>query len=160
MTKPFSLATLMNLAEHSNESAIRRLGQLNLLQQSAQQKLNTLQDFRRDYQSQMQKGIQEGMSPVELRNFQQFIYKLDEAIAQQRKQLEKSQASTQQGRDEFDVTRRKLKSLDTLRQRHIEAQRKIADKAEQKAQDEHSDRAAARRMSDHEEQDSQAKNEH
>jgi flagellar FliJ protein len=90
------------------------------------------------------------MSPVELRNFQQFIYKLDDAIAQQRKQLERSQASTQLGRDEFDVTRRKLKSLDTLRQRHVETQRKIADKAEQKAQDEHTGRAAARRMNAHE----------
>lgn len=160
MTKPFSLATLMNLAEHHNESAIRKLGQLNLLQQSAQQKLNTLQEFRSDYQSQMQKGIQEGMSPIELRNFQQFIYKLDEAIAQQRQQLEKSQASTQLGRDEFDITRRKLKSLDTLRQRHVETQRKIAEKAEQRALDEHSGRAAARRMSEHEEQDDQPKNEH
>ncbi|OGS81083.1 MAG: flagellar export protein FliJ [Gallionellales bacterium GWA2_59_43] len=160
MTKPFSLATLMNLVEHSNESATRKLGLLNQQQQSAQQKLDTLLEFRRDYQSQMQKGTQEGMSPIELRNFQQFIYKLDDAIAQQRKQLEKSQASTQLGRNEFDVTQRKLKSLDTLRQRHIETQRKIAEKAEQKAQDEHSGRAAARRMSDHEEQDNQPKNEH
>lgn len=158
MAKPFSLATLMNLAEHHNESAIRKLGQLNLQQQSAQQRLDTLLEFRRDYQLQMQKNIQEGMSPVELRNFQQFIYKLDEAIAQQRKQLVKSQASTQLGRDEFDITRRKLKSLDTLRQRHVETQRKIAEKAEQKAQDEHSGRTAARRMSDHEKQD--PKNEH
>jgi len=150
MSRPFSLAVLMNLAEHHNESATRKLGLLNQQQQGAQQKLDTLLEFRRDYQAQMQKSIQEGMSPVELRNFQQFIYKLDEAIAQQRKQLERSQASTQQGRDEFDVTRRKLKSLDTLRQRHVETQRKIADKAEQKAQDEHAGRAAARRMNEHE----------
>jgi len=150
MSKPFSLTTLMNLAEHHNESATRKLGLLNQQQQGVQQKLDALLEFRRDYQAQMQRGTQEGMSPVELRNFQQFIYKLDEAIAQQRKQLEKSQASTQQGRDEFDVTRRKLKSLDTLRQRHIETQRKIAEKAEQKAQDEHTGRAAARKMTEHE----------
>lgn len=160
MTKPFSLATLMNLAEHSNESATRKLGLLNQQQLSVQQKLDTLLEFRRDYQAQMQKGAQEGMSPVELRNFQQFIYKLDDAIAQQRKQLERSQASTQLGRDEFAVTQRKLKSLDTLRQRHIETQRKIAEKAEQKALDEHSGRVAANRMSDNEEQDSLSKNEH
>ena len=147
MTKPFSLTPLLNLAEHDNESAIRKLGQLNQLQQSAQQKLETLLDFRRDYQAQMQQGVQEGMSPVELRNFQQFIYKLDEAIAQQRKQLEKSQASTQLGRDEFNATQRKLKSLDTLRQRHIEKQKKIAEQAEQKALDEHTGQSTARKMS-------------
>lgn len=150
MSRPFPLATLMNLAEHHNESAIRKLGLLNQQQLGVQQQLDTLLEFRRSYQTQMQEGVQEGMSPIELRNFQEFIYKLDDAIAQQRKQLEKSQASTQQGRDEFDVTRRKLKSLDMLRQRHIESQRKIAEKAEQKAQDEHTGRAAARRMTEHE----------
>ena len=147
MTKSFSLAPLLNLAEHHNESAIRKLGQLNQLQQNAQQKLETLLEFRRDYQAQMQRGVQEGMSPVELRNFQQFIYKLDEAIAQQRMQLKKNQASTQLGRDEFNATQRKLKSLDTLRQRHVETQKKIAEKIEQKMLDEHTSQAAARKMS-------------
>lgn len=153
MSRPFPLATLMNLAEHDNESATRKLGLLNQQQQSVQQQLDTLLEFRRNYQTQMQDGVRGGMSPVELRNFQEFIYKLDEAIAQQRKQLEKSQASTQLGRDEFDNTRRKLKSLDTLRQRHVETQRKIAEKAEQKALDEHAGRAAARRMTEHEHDD-------
>lgn len=148
MAKPFSLATLLNLAEHHNESATRKLGQLNQQQHSAQQQLETLLEFRRDYQAKMQKGTEEGMNPPELRNFQQFIYKLDEAIAQQRRQLENSKASTQLGRDEFDITRRKLKSLDTLKQRHLETQQQIADKAEQKAQDEHTGRMAARRMSE------------
>lgn len=152
MAKPFSLATLMNLVEHDNEAATRKLGQLNQLQQGAQEKLDTLQEFRRDYQAQMQKGVQEGMSPAELRNFQQFIYKLDEAILQQRRKLESSKASTQLGRNEFDAMRRKLKSLDTLRQRHEESERKRADKAEQKALDEHTGRAAARRMSEAEDE--------
>lgn len=147
MAKSFSLAPLLNLAEHHNESAIRKLGQLNQLQQSAQQKLATLLEFRRDYQVQMQQGVQKGISPVELQNFQQFIYKLDEAIAQQRKQLERSQASTQLGRDEFNASQRKLKSLDTLRQRHVETQKKIAEKVEQKVLDEHTGQTAARKMS-------------
>lgn len=148
MANPFSLTTLVNLAEHHNDTATRKLGQLNQQEQSAQLKLETLLEFRRDYQAQMQKSTEAGMSPTELRNFQQFIYKLDEAIAQQRRQLENSKASTQLGRDEFDATRRKLKSLDTLRQRHIETQKHIAEKAEQKALDEHTGRMAARRMSD------------
>lgn len=148
MAKPFSLATLINLAEHHNESATRKLGQLNQQEHGAQQQLETLLQFRRDYQTQMQKCTETGMSPAELRNFQQFIYKLDEAIAQQRRQVENSKASTQLGRDEFDITRRKLKSLDTLRQRHDETQMQIANKAEQKELDEHTGRMAARRMSD------------
>lgn len=148
MANPFSLITLVNLAEHHNESATRKLGQLNQQELGAQQQLETLLEFRHDYQTQMRQSTEAGISPTALRNFQQFIYKLDEAIAQQRRQVENSKASTQLGRDEFDATRRKLKSFDTLKQRHDETQKHIANKAEQKELDEHTGRMSARRMSD------------
>ena len=69
MTKPFSLQPLVNLAEHQNESATRKLGQLNKQQQSAQQKLDLLYQYRKDYQNRLQEAIRNGMSTVELRNF-------------------------------------------------------------------------------------------
>lgn len=143
MTKPFSLQPLVNLAEHQNESATRKLGQLNKQQQSAQQKLDLLYEYRKDYQNKLQEAIRGGMSPVELRNFEQFIQKINHAIGQQLKAVEQSKTSTQIGRNEFDTARRKLKSLDTLKQRHIETQKKAEQKTEQKAQDEHSGRLAA-----------------
>ena len=146
MIKPFSLQPLMNLAQHQNDSATRNLGKLNKQQQSAQEKLETLQQYRRDYQTRLQESTQTGMNPVELRNFQEFINKLDEAISQQLKAVEQSKISTQIGRGEFDTTQRKLKSFDTLQQRHIEEQKKVADKSEQKALDEHTGRFASQKM--------------
>lgn len=152
MTKPFSLQTLMNLAQHQNDSATRKLGQLNQQQQSSQQKLDILLEYRKDYQTRLQEATRSGMSPADLRNFQQFINKLDEAISQQLKAVEQSKISTQAGRGEFDTTQRKLKSFDTLQQRHIETQNKVAGKAEQKALDEHSGRLAAYKMNNTENQ--------
>jgi len=153
MAEPFSLQPLVKLAQHQNDSATRRLGQLNKQQQSAQEKLETLQQYRRDYQTRLQEATQNGISPADLRNFQQFISKIDEAIGQQLKQVEQSKVSTQNGRSEFDTTRRKLKSFDTLQQRHIEEQKKVAEKSEQKALDEHTGRMAAYKMNDIEDQD-------
>ena len=138
MTKPFSLQSVMNLAQHQNDSATRRLGQLNKQQLSAQQQLETLRQYRKDYQVRLQASTQGGMDHAELRNFQEFINKLDEAIAQQLQTVEQSKVSTQ----------RKLKSFDTLQQRHIEEQKKIAEKSEQKSLDEHVNRAAVRKMLD------------
>lgn len=152
MTKPFSLQPLMKLAQYQNDSATRRLGQLNKQQQGAQQNLDTLLEYRKDYQNRLQEAARNGMSPADLRNFQQFIDKLDEAISQQLKLVEQSKASTQTGRNEFDATRRKLKSFDILQQRHIEKQKKIAEKSEQKTLDEHTGRVAAYKMSNIEEQ--------
>lgn len=146
MTKPFTLQPLIDLTQHQHETATRKLGQLNQLQQSAQQKLDTLLEYRKDYQNRLQEAAQSGMDPVQLRNFQNFINKLDEAISQQRKALEQSKVSAQIGRAEFDTTQRKLKSFDTLHQRHVEMQRKIAEKSEQKMLDEHTGRMAAYKM--------------
>jgi len=152
MTKPFSLQTLMKLAQHKTDSATGRLGQLNRQQQSSQQSLDTLLEYRKDYQTRLQEAARNGMSPADLRNFQQFINKLDEAIGQQLKQVEQSKASTQAGRNEFDAARRKLKSFDILQQRHTEEQKKIAEKSEQKTLDEHTSRMAAYKMNNLEEQ--------
>jgi len=152
MIKPFSLQPLMNLAQHQNESATRKLGQLNKKQQNAQQQLDTLLEYRKDYQARLQAATRNGMDPAELRNFQQFINKLDEAISQQLKAVEQSKASTQAGRGEFNTAQRKLKSYDTLQQRHIEAQNKVAVKSEQKALDEHTGRLAAYKMNNTEDQ--------
>ena len=150
MIKPFSLQPLMNLAEHQNKSATSKLGQLNRQQQDAQQKLDMLREYRKDYQNRLQEATQSGMDHAGLRNFQQFINKLDEAINQQIKAVEKSKLSTQTGRDEFSITQRKLKSFDTLQQRHIETQREANGKLEQKAQDEHTSISTARKMIDSE----------
>jgi len=143
MTKPFSLQTLLNLSQQQNDLAMRNLGQLNKKQQSAEQILDTLLEYRKDYQKRLQENTRDGMNPADLRNFQQFINKLDEAIIQQLKVVEKSKSSAQVGRGEFDTTQRKLKSFGTLQQRHIEKQNKIAVKTEQNILDEHSSRLAA-----------------
>lgn len=152
MIKPFSLQPLINLTQHQNETATRKLGQLNRQEQSAQQKLDTLMGYRRDYQNRLQEASQNGLDQMQLRNFQHFINKLDEAIAQQRKAVEQSKVSTQMGRAEFDATQRKLKSFDTLQQRHIDTQMKLAEKSEQKALDEHTSRMAAYKLNNPENQ--------
>jgi len=143
MIKTFSLQPLMNLAQHQNDSATRKLGQLNKQQQSAQQKLDILLEYRKDYQTRLHETSRNGMDQAELRNFQQFIDKLDDAISQQTRLVEHSKISTQAGRSEFDTTQRKLKSFDTLQQRHIEEQKKAGRQSEQKAQDEHTGRFSA-----------------
>ncbi|HUV99443.1 MAG TPA: flagellar export protein FliJ [Gallionella sp.] len=142
MTKPFTLQPLINLAQHQNDSATRKLGQLNKQQLSAQSKLDMLQQYRKDYQARLQAATQNGINPAELRNFQEFMSKLDEAISQQLKLVGQSRLSTQAGRGEFNTAQRKLKSFEVLQQRHTETQNIAAAKSEQTALDEHTGRFA------------------
>lgn len=142
MTKTFSLQPLVHLAQQKNDAATKKFGQLNKQQQAAQAKLDTLLQYRKDYQTRFQDAVQNGMNQSDLRNFQGFIQRLDEAISQQRSINEQMLNSVQVGRNELQDTQRKMKSFDTLVQRHMENEKKLEAKSEQRLQDEHTGRHA------------------
>jgi len=142
MTKIFSLQPLVHLAQQKNDAATKKFGQLNKQQQAAQTKLDTLLQYRKEYQTRFQEAVQNGMNQSDLRNFQGFIQRLDEAIAQQRSINEQMLNSVQAGRNELQDAQRKMKSFDTLAQRHMESEKKLAAKSEQRLQDEHTGRNA------------------
>ncbi len=143
MTKPFSLQPLLHLARQKNDAAIKNLGKLNQQQQAALTKLTTLQQFKMDYQAKFQEAARIGMASADLRNFQDFIYRLDQAIKQQEGVLELTTHSVKAGQTELTELNRKMLSFDTLEQRHIDAEKIREAKIEQKIQDEHSGRFAA-----------------
>ncbi len=148
MIKPFSLQPLVHLAQQRNDAAAKKLGQLNQQQQTAQEKLDALLQYRRDYQLKFQEAAQLGMSPVDMKNFQDFIGRLDQAIRQQQSAIEKARIGVQNGRAELLDTTRKMKSFDALAQRHVEAEKKLEAKQEQRTQDEFTGRFAAYRAAE------------
>ena len=143
MAKKFSLQPLVHLAQQQNEAATRKFGQLNQQQQAAQAKLETLLQYRKDYQTRFQEAEQNGMNQSDLRNFQGFMFRLDEAIALQRNVNEQACGMLQVGRSELQEAQRKMKSFDTLAQRHLDNEKKLAAKSEQRQQDEHTGRISA-----------------
>ena len=143
MANAFSLQPLVHLAQQKNDAAIKKLGLLNRSQQAAQSKLEMLQQYRKDYQEKMQHAEKNGMELEELRNFQDFIYRLDDAITQQSAVVSQTQISAQKGRSDLSEAQRRMKSFDTLSQRHTETEKKLETKIEQRIQDEHSGRHAA-----------------
>jgi flagellar FliJ protein len=143
MAKPFALQPLLHLAKQKNDAAVKSLGKLNQQQQAALTKLETLKQYRKDYQEKFQEAVKLGMSSTDLRNFQDFIYRLDQAIQQQEGVLDLTTHSVKAGQVELTETKRKMQSFDTLAQRHIDAEKIREAKIEQKIQDEHSGRFAA-----------------
>lgn len=148
MIKPFSLQPLVHWAQQKNDAATRKLGQLNQQHQTAQQKLDALQQYRKDYQLKFQDAAKNGMTPDDMKNFQDFIGRLDQAIQQQTAVIKKTQAGVHNGRSELMDTTRKMKSFDTLAQRHADAEKKQEAKNEQRVQDEHTGRFTAYRAAE------------
>lgn len=143
MTKSFPLQPLVHLAHQKNDAAARKFGQLIQRQQTAEAKLETLLQYRKDYQARFDQALQNGINHSDLRNFQDFIKRLDQAIAQQREAIEQVRRSVQAGRNELQQSQQKMKSFDTLAQRHLTNEKKLEAKFEQRLQDEHSGRASA-----------------
>jgi len=143
MTKLFSMQPLVHLAHQKNDDATRKFGQIIQQQQAAQTKLHTLEQYREDYQTRLQQAVKNGITQISLRNFQDFIRRLDEAVAQQRNVIEQIRLSMNAGRNELANSQRKMKSFDTLAQRHLESEKKLEEKLEQRQQDEHTGRHSA-----------------
>lgn len=143
MTDPFRLKPLQDIAHLKSDQAARELGRLNNRQQSAEEKLAALQQFRHDYQVQYQAAAQQGMSAADMHNFQAFLQRLEQAILQQQQAIEQAQANVRQGQRELLDSTRKMKSFDTLAQRHADQERVQQGRAEQRQQDEQSGRFAA-----------------
>ncbi len=147
MSDVFRLQPLVNLSQSRNEAATRQLGQLNQQQQAEQKKLDTLLQFRKDYQEKFVQASQDGMDQARINNFQNFLNRLEEAVQQQRGVMEQANQSLQQGQVRVQETRRSMKSFETLAQRFADALKQQQNHVEQKVQDEQSGRFAARQAS-------------
>jgi flagellar FliJ protein len=101
----------------------------------------------------MLQAEQSGMALQDLRNFQDFIYRLDDAIAQQNIAVTHAQNQLIKGRSELTEAQRRMKSFDTLAHRHAESEKKLDAKIEQRIQDEHSGRSMAYRNAEHNAED-------
>ena len=143
MPKAFALQPLRQLSQQKNDAATRQLGLLNRNQLAAQNKLEMLQQYRKDYQQKMQQAERDGMDLQELCNYRDFIYRLDDAITQQNAVLAQAKHSVQQGLAALSDAKRRMKSYDTLAQRHLDTEKKKEAKIEQAIQDEHNERRAA-----------------
>jgi len=140
MSEKLPLATLIELAQNKADEATRRLGQLQTAHTSAAEKLELLNSYRQEYLDQLQTHLHDGVSAAHLRNFRQFISTLDTAIEQQLALTNQADARLVHGRSEWQRTRCRLNSFDTLAER-VQHQEALAEnKRAQRDSDEHTSR--------------------
>jgi flagellar FliJ protein len=140
MTQAFSLQPLLEIMQTRADEATRKLGQLIAAEQSQRSRLQMLEQYREEYAQRMRDATAEGITRLILRNYQDFLGRIDEAIAQQRITVETSERSTKAGQTQWQAQNKQLKAIDTLSQRHDARERYRENKQEQKLQDEFSTR--------------------
>ncbi len=135
MTKPFPLQTLLDLAQEGSDAAAVQLGVVNGYDRDMQQRLQLLLEYRSEYTARLARVARTGMHSVGWRNFREFIDKIDAAIEQQRELVAAARREVETGQIRWHTQQRRLKSFDTLSQRHRSAERKNEARQEQKEQD-------------------------
>ncbi|BBO21406.1 MAG: flagellar export protein FliJ [Burkholderiales bacterium] len=135
--KAFPLQSLLELSNARKDDAARKLGQLLASEQEVEKTLALLEQYREEYETRFRQAAQNGLSRDEWGNYQSFLGRLDEAIAQQRALVQSSKQRTVDGQREWLDKRNRAKAFDTLSQRHRAQEAHSEAKTEQRAQDEH-----------------------
>ena len=136
MTRPFSLQAVLELMQSRSDAATQRLAQLIAAENDARNKLTLLQQYREEYAERFRLAAQAGLGQPEWRNYQGFLDRLDDAIAQQDEVVRRQESSTASGQAAWQQQRTWLKTFDTLSQRHHANEAKVELRQEQKMQDE------------------------
>lgn len=142
MAHPFALQRLLDAAVAESEKAATALGQLNRQEQVEEQKLSLLLQYRKDYQERLRRASTEGLHSAGLRNFNDFLARLEQAIQQQRTVVEEARRHTEQGRGQWQTRQIKAKAFDTLSLRYATTATRIEMAREQKLQDDFASRGA------------------
>lgn len=137
MPRRFTLEPLHNLAHDRVEAATQQLAQLKAKWQQEEAKLHQLSQFHAEYQRRLGEAIQQGLDMTRMRDFQVFIRKLETAMRQQNQEIVRAKALWEDGQRAWFEERRKLKTYDVLKDRHVKAEQHRERRVEQRESDEH-----------------------
>ncbi|UCV10928.1 flagellar export protein FliJ [Dechloromonas denitrificans] len=143
MAQPFSLQPLLELMQTRTDEATRKLGQLIAAEQSAKSRLQMLEQYRDEYAQRLRDATAQGITRLALRNYQDFLSRIDDAINQQSLAVQQTERSTAAGQEHWKSENKRLKAIDTLSLRHDTRERYKEGKQDQKLQDEFSSRKYA-----------------
>lgn len=136
MAKPFNLQPLLEITQERTDESSRRLGQLIAAEQSAKSRLQLLEQYREEYAQRLRDAAGQGLTPLALRNYQDFLARIDEAIEQQRQAVGRTERETAAGQTEWREQNKRLQALGTLSQRHHQRELYREGRQDQKQQDE------------------------
>ncbi|HKM37429.1 MAG TPA: flagellar export protein FliJ [Thiopseudomonas sp.] len=130
------LLPVVDMAKNEEREAAGKLGQSQATLEQARQQLESLQQYRDDYQQQWIDKGQTGVSGQWLMNYQRFLSQLEVAIEQQDKSLAWHDSNLNKARAAWQQAYARVEGLRKLVQRYREEAQKVASKQEQKMLDE------------------------
>lgn len=130
------LKLLSGLADERSEVALRRLAGARQRLTQARDQLKLLTQYGEDYHARLGLEVSGGMHSDMLRNYQSFMSSVARAIAQQKTEVGRNEEVVRVAEAAWLEARRQLESFRALNQREEARLRSLADRRQQKADDE------------------------
>lgn len=140
MKKRFNLQSLQNLSGLHLDQAACQLGQLIAGEKQDAARLQLLVQYRQEYHTLFLEAAGKGLDPGSWRNYQTFLAKLDEAVAQAGQMAGSARQRTAAGQQNWLDKRGKVEAYATLAQRFRARIAYEESRHEQKQADEHATR--------------------
>ena len=129
------LQPVARFAHQLERNAARQLGDDLRQAEQLQKKLDDLIEYREQYVAGFKAAGAEGLSVVQLRDYQLFLRRLDSAIMQQRQQLLASRQQCQSSQNEWHNRHDRSKMIDKVVENRRLAEGRKMDQQEQREQD-------------------------
>ena len=144
MKNKSTFSILKNLAAKQTEKAAINLKQSNERCRRIEDQLKQLIEYHHDYKRKLNQNLHNGFIAVAFKNYQSFLFAVEEAILHQQEQLILCQAEVRRVQNIWIASKQKENAFDTLDQRQnaiIDAKHK---KLDQKLMDEFAQRTTHR----------------
>ena len=137
MTKSERLKPVQRVNESREKDAARALGHSVQSLQQQEQRLAELQQYRDEYDRQIQEMGANGLTASRLQQMQRFLHNLNLAIGQQQQIVEVARNEREQKRHSWQQAHSKTQVMDKVIERYRADELYQANKREQKENDEH-----------------------
>lgn len=133
---PNPLTALLEQAETARDEALSQFESGRKAHEMARQQLQSLHDFRQDYQQRWQQQFRQASGMEIMRSYQDFMTRMSEAEAEQQRRLEQAQSHLDRCRAMLLERERKVAAVTKLMQRRAGEHALKEQRRDQKATDE------------------------
>jgi flagellar FliJ protein len=134
------LKPVQRFAASKEQEAARVMGQAKKSLQQEEAKLEQLKLYHQEYLIRFQQMSAQGINATQLQEYRAFLAKLDEAIKQQQEVVAASVVNHSSTKNTWKKKHSRTQALNKAVERFRKQEQTIADKREQKENDEHSQR--------------------
>jgi flagellar protein FliJ len=141
------MAPVQRVLGGAERDRARDMGAAQRSLQAAETRLQELQQYRSDYLGGFQRSAKAGGNVLALRDFQQFLARLEEAVRQQEQIVSQARQSVAGSTTQWQSAAKRVKAVDSVVDKWQCEERRREDQLEQKNFDERAQRQGARGIS-------------